>query len=319
MSISGNIQGKPDLPPQHRRVEGYGSRSYAESLAEFGELICLPRSGGYLLKRSIPGTRDYDAMGCYPFFFCQDWAGLEADLEALSDELVSVSLVPDPYGDYTGEMLERSFAVVNPFKVHYLVDLQQPLDGLGTPHHRKEAAAALEKIQVEECKDPAGFEEYWSKLYQTLVRRHDIRGIRAFSREAFRRQLSMPETIVHVAYIQEEIVGAQLYFKQGNVVYCHLGAVSDFGYQSGAFYALDAFSFDYFSGQASWLDLGGGAGVSGNQDDGLTRYKKGWSSTTRPVKFCGRITHPARYAALAATMQLQSSNYFPVYRAGEFS
>lgn len=299
-------------------VSGYASRAYAESLSEFGELIHLPGSGGHLLKRNIPGTPYYDAMGCYPLFFCKDWSRLDADLAQLPEEVVSVSLVAEPFGAYSTSALEGGFDVVNPFKVHYIVDLNRSIEKIGTRHHRKQARSALKDIQVEVCKDPAGFFDPWCELYQTLVGRHNIHGVRAFSKAAFQQQLSMPEIVVHEAFYQGELVGAQLFFVQGDVVHCHLGAVNDAGYQAGAFYALDYYSFDYFSGTAKKLDLGGGVGLSGGCRDGLSLYKKGWSTETLPVFFCGRILNPGRYAALAPLQGQQETNYFPAYRLGEF-
>ncbi|VGO21293.1 GNAT family N-acetyltransferase [Pontiella sulfatireligans] len=302
----------------HEKSKGYANRAYAESLSQFGELIHLPRCGGYLLKRSIPGTSDFDAMGSYPLFFCEDWSLLNEDLATLPEEIISVSIVADPFGAYSRKKLERDFDVVNPYKVHYIVDLDKLGGKIGSHHHRKEARSALKEIQVEVCKDPAGFADRWIELYQTLSRRHDIHGIRAFSRTAFEQQLRMPEIIVHQAFHQGEIVGAQLYYMQGNVVHCHLGAVSDKGYKVGAFYAMDYYAAKYFSGTARKLDLGGGAGLSGANSDGLSRYKKGWSSETHPVYFCGRITNSARYDALAPLQGQENTNYFPAYRFGEF-
>jgi hypothetical protein len=298
---------------------GYASRNYAYSLAEFGEPIHLPRSDGYLLKREIPGTPFFDTMGGYPLFFCEDWSALAADLAQLPEEIVSVSQVADPFGDYSKEGLESCFDLVNPFKEHYLVDLDQSIENVGTRHHRKQACAALVDVQVEVCKDPDGFVDYWSQLYQTLTKRHNIHGIRSFSKSAFRQQLGMSEIIVHEAFYQGEIVGAQLYFIQEDVVHCHLGAVSDKGYEHGAFYAMDYFSFEYFAGKAKKLDLGGGTGLSGGRRDGLSRYKKGWSSETCPVFFCGRIVNAERYARLAPLQGQENATYFPAYRSGEFS
>jgi len=301
----------------HRPVpSGYASRAYAESLSGFGEILHLPRCGGYLLKRKIPGTTEHDAMGCYPLFFCGNWTLLEADLAELPEELVSVALVADPFGDYSTELLESAFDVVNPYRVHYIVDLEQPIGEIGSRHHRREARKALEKVRVEVCRNPVGFSKDWIKLYQALAKRHGIRGIRAFSARAFEQQLGMPGIVVHHAYCGERLVGAQLFHIQGDVVCCHLGAVSELGYETGAFYAMDRFSFELFSGRARKLDLGGGTGLSSAGDDGLSRYKKGWSTQMRPVYFCGRIINPGRYEALS--QPFGPTNYFPVYRKGEF-
>lgn len=293
----------------------YGSRAYAKSLAEFGAVIHLPRCDGFLLKRNIPGTSAYDAMGSYPLFFCQDWAAVSADLAACAEELVSVSLVADPFGDYTPEILESTFDVVNPFKQHYLVDLTTPLDTIGSRHHRREARKARNKIEVKVCSVPAEFSPAWNTLYAALSRRHAIHGIRAFSQRAFEQQLSMPGMVVHQAWFEGKLIGAQLFYMQDDVVHCHLGAVEPLGYAIGAFYALDQFSFEYFSSRARVLDLGGGTGEgSAAGEDGLSRYKYGWSSHQQPVFFCGKILQPDRYQTLSHTKE----NYFPTYRQGEF-
>ncbi len=252
-------------------------------------------------------------------FFCEDWSRLAADLADLPDDIVSVSLVADPFGAYTLDMLEVCFDVVNPFKCHYIVDLQGNPEAIGSDHHRKSARRALRKIQVEVCRDPSGFADAWITLYHKLVTRYDISGIRAFSRNAFIRQLSMPEIVVHQAFLDSELVGAQLFYIQDGIAHCHLGAVSDKGYSAGAFYAMDYFSFEYFSGKARKLDLGGGAGLDANADDGLSRYKSGWSSETRTIYFCGRVTNQDRYAALARSRKGDQASYFPAYRCGEFS
>lgn len=302
-----------------QKYEGYASGAYAESLTEFGELIQLPRSGGYLLKRPIAGTSEYDAMGNYPLFFCQDWACLSDDLDDLPEDIISVSLVADPYGEYSLSILQKTFDVVNAFKEHFVVNLSQPSEEVGTRGHVKQARKALKKIQVEVCADPSGFSDDWNNLYNQLRIRHNISGIRAFSKKVFLQQLSMPEVVVLQAFFENELIGAQIYYIQDDVVHCHLGAVNDVGYKMGASYAMDFYSFRFFSGIAGKLDLGGGIGFSGAGEDGLSRYKKGWSSETRPVYFCGRIINLSRYAALTATRQQYETNFFPAYRAGEFN
>ena len=53
---------------------GYLHPMYAQSLIEYGTPLELPFSKGWILKRSIPGTNQFDGMGCYPIFACQDWS-----------------------------------------------------------------------------------------------------------------------------------------------------------------------------------------------------------------------------------------------------
>ena len=298
---------------------GYGSSAYVESLSEFGEPIYLSGSGGYLLKRTIADTSCIDAMGGYPLFFCDDWSALSGDLERLPDDVVSVSLVADPFGSYNVGMLNECFDVVNPFKCHYIVDLQCPADEVGNRSHRKQARKALKNIRVEVCREPRGFTEEWRRLYRTLKMRYNITGVRAFSQHSFQQQLSMPDVVVLQAFYANELVGAQIYYQQNDVMHCHLGAVNDLGYRTGAFYAMDYYSFAYFSDRALKLDLGGGAGLTGGRDDGLSLYKAGWSSETRPVYFCGRIIDPQKYASLSVAAGCADASYFPAYRNGEFA
>ena len=65
-------------------MNGYAHPAYAHSLAEFGSPRPLPRSGGWLLERPIPGSPYRDAMGCYPLFAAQDWSRLYSDLDEIS-------------------------------------------------------------------------------------------------------------------------------------------------------------------------------------------------------------------------------------------
>ena len=114
-----------------KKVTGYAHPLYCQSLGEFGTPLELSRCGGWILKRRIPGRANYDGMGCYPLFACQDWRQLEADLEDLGSELVSLAIVADPFGQHDPDYLRRCFRdVVIPFKEHFVVDLSFSLDTL---------------------------------------------------------------------------------------------------------------------------------------------------------------------------------------------
>ena len=68
-----------------------------------------------------------------------------------------------------------------------------------------------------------------------------------------------------------------------------------------------------------WLGLGAGAGVTTSVEDGLTRFKKGWATGTRPASFCGRIFDSERYRELCRKGGADDGRYFPAYRSGEFA
>ena len=297
-------------------MSGYLDRAYAESLSEFGKPLALVRSGGWLLQRAIPQTNSYDAMGCYPLFACADWSQLHLDLQQLKTELISVSLVTDPFGDFEIEYLRECFPdVVKPFKQHFVVDLEQPLESFIHPHHLRNVRKASPLVQVERCHEPLQFLDDWIGLYQTLIDRYHITGVAAFSRTSFKRQLSVPGIHAFRAAENNATVGMLLWYEQANRAYYHLGAYSDRGYELGASFALFDYALRYFcSRPLKWLNLGAGAGTS-NNDSGLTRFKQGWSNGVRTAYFCGRIFAHDKYQELVAR---RTTDYFPAYRLGEF-
>jgi hypothetical protein len=297
---------------------GYGHPGYARSLREFGTPRALERSGGFLLERPIPGSDRRDGMGPYPLFACRDWSALGADLEEVGRDLVSVALVPDPFGAPDPALLGRAFDVVRPFKDHFVYDLSVPAARALTKHHRYYVKQARAEIGVESFPDPPAFLEEWMELYGTLVERHGLRGIKAFSREAFREQLAVPGIVVLRAAREGRTVGAHLWYVSGEVAYSHLMAQNAAGYESGAAYALYASAIDVFASRVAWLDLGAGAGVT-MANEGLARFKSGFATGTRPAFFCGRIGDREAYASLSAQSGSGPGEpYFPAYRRVEF-
>jgi hypothetical protein len=301
-------------------LTGYMHPGYAESLKEFGIPRELPSCGGWILKRPIPGFPYHDAMGCYPLFACQDWSQLHADLEDLGQELITLSLVTDPFGAFELTHLQRCFDVVTPFKEHFIVDLSRPIYDFVSRDHRDAAQKAFRRgIHVEKVQDPMQFAEDWITLYATLIKKYSIKGIKAFSRAAFVRQLSIPGLVMLRAAQQGITVGFHLVFVQGEVGYNFLGAYSDAGYKLRASCALYLYSIEYFANQLRWLDLGGGAGVNNDATDGLSQFKMGWSTGNRTAYFCGRIFDPERYAEIVKAKGIAATDYFPAYRKGEFA
>lgn len=307
--------------PQAAAATGYLHPDYAASLAEFGTPRQLTHSGGWVLERVLPHGDGRDAMGCYPLFACQDWPQLKLDLIELGRDLVSLALVADPFGGYELSDLQNCFPDrLISFKEHFVVDLERASPATISKHHRYYARRALAQIEVERCAgDARDLLDEWSALYATLVARHKLQGIKAFSRAAFARQLRVPGVVVLRAYEQGRTVGAHVWYVQRDVAYSHLAAVSARGYELLAAYALYWFALEHFTGRVRWLDLGAGAGTGGDGTDGLTRFKRGWATETRPVYFCGRIFDPARYAAATAAQGIAArTGYFPAYRQGEF-
>lgn len=297
---------------------GYHHPSYCAALREFGTPTALVRSGGWVLRRPIPGSRDLDATGCYPLFSCSNWPGLEEDLDAISSELVCVVLIADPFGAHDLALLRSLFPdLVRPFKEHYVADLNQPRASLGSAHHRYYARWSSRRVRVAPENRPGDRLEEWTALYAELVRRRSVRGIARFSPGSFESQLRVPGLTMFRAVELGVPVGAQLWLTNGPVAYSHLMALSDRGYRTRAAYALIDAALTHFSGRVRWLDLGGAAGLSDRAEDGLAFFKKGWATETRTAYLCGRIFDHDRYAALVKQTGTQGSNFFPAYRASE--
>lgn len=244
---------------------------------------------------------------------------MENDLESIASRFVSLSLVADSFGDYTPEVLARCFPDrCIPFKSHFVVDCRKPLfDGV-TKHHRYYARRALRDLAIERIERPGEFLDDWVSLYANLIRRHEISGIKAFSREAFRLQLAIPGMVAFRALAGGVTVGAHLWYQQGGVVHSHLAAFHEEGYRLMAAYALYQAAIEYFHPRADWLNFGAGAGVAENSEDGLTQFKRGWSNDRRQAWFCGRIFNRSAYDALCKTLATGADpgGFFPAYRSG---
>ncbi len=300
---------------------GYMHSGYAASLAEFGTPRELPRCRGWILERQIPGTPYKDAMGCYPLFACKDWSQLHNDLEEIRKDFVTLTVVTDPFGGFETEYLKQCFEdIVVPFKDHFLADLRLPFDRFISRHHLRYARKASQRVTVETCSKPLDFLDDWDSLYRILIKRHRIAGIRAFSRQSFFRQLSIPGIVVFRATWEGETVGMLLWYTQRNHAYYHLGASSELGYAHRASFALFIYAFEYFRMQGlNWLDFGAGAGVQESTSSGLSSFKKGWASKTIPAFFCGRIFNHEVYLDLVGSKGSEADRYFPAYRENEFT
>lgn len=295
-------------------VTGYLHPHYAASLAEFGQPRRLPSSGAWLLVRRIPGSDRFDAMAGDRLLFCSDWAGLTEDLDAIHD-LVTLTAVTDPFGPWEPAELRRSFPdLVQPYKEHFVVDLRRLAP---SAHHRAKVRNALRSIDVRVEADPILFLDEWEELYSHLRARHNLSGMRAFSGTAFERQLATPGCVAVRSLLEGVCVSMTIWYVMGDIAYSHLTASSEAGYRSSASYASMQAAVETFTRQGlRWLNLGAGAGTR-SSNDGLTYFKRGWATGSRPSYLCGRIFDRSTYEKLAGTGTPQDS-YFPAYRRGEF-
>lgn len=298
---------------------GYLHPDYAASLAEFGTPWELPHCQGWILERQIPGFPDRDAMGCYPLFACEDWSQLHRDLDELGGRLVSLSLVADPFGEYDEAYLHRCFDLVIPFKEHFIVDLNHPINDIVSRDARACAERAKRKgVHVEVCEDPTQFIETWMALHSVLAKRHNIKGIKAFSRTAFVKQFKVPGLMMLRVVHQDATVAIGTLAVHERRAYTHVAAYSENAHNLNASCALYWSTIEHLSHKVHWIDWGGGAGIKDVGTDGLSQFKRRWSTHTRTVYFCGRIFDHDRYSEIAKAKGVSAAAYFPAYREGEF-
>ncbi|MEM8488061.1 MAG: GNAT family N-acetyltransferase [Bacteroidota bacterium] len=297
-------------------MAGYLAPTYAASLAHVGQPVHLEESDAWAIARPIAGSGQLDLVGCYPLMACRHWEHIVADLHALAPQYVSFTMVSDPLGAYSQDMLAAAFPdLCRPFKKHFLVDLQGDYAAHFSSNHVRNARKAHKALVIQRVAHPGETLDDWSRLYQHLIKRHAIRGAAAFSREAFVMQLKTPGIVVYKAAMDEETVGMVLFYEMGGHVYYHLAAYTGAGYTNKASFGIFQQAFaDFSAAGLSVVNLGGGAGLEENADDGLTRFKRGWASTTAPAYLCGRILDHEAYQKLLAEMPAGQDNFFPAYR-----
>lgn len=298
-------------------ITGYLHQNYAKALRFHGEPVFLKNCEGWILKRNIPNTVRFDGMGCYPLFCCRNWANLFLDMENLKEEIISLSIVTDPFGQYDKSLLEDTFHdQCYAYKEHYIIDLHKKPSQFISAHHQKNIKIAkTEGNAVHLCKKPGRDLDDWNRLYRNLIVRHNIVGITAFSKDSFAEQLQVPGIKVFKAINNGMTTGMLLWYTMGEVAYYHLGAYSKQGYTTRASFALFQAAIEYFADSGTrWLSLGAGAGVTNDAVDGLSRFKRGWATGTRSVFFGGKIFDQRAYDKLSFENSSLESNYFPAYR-----
>lgn len=286
----------------------YARKAYADAFG-FGS-IDVGEWRTALLVRPIPRSDWRDALGCYPLALLDRNADLKAGLEQLrAAKLVSVALVPDPLTGPSEKNLAAAFEICRPFKMHYAIDREAGAIRFSTTHRRWiRKALRLCAIEPVELRDTLGD---WKRLYAHAVARHEISDVQNFAPSYFDALAKMPEVSAFAARNAGNIVAMALWVRSGNIAYYHLGASAPEGYEAQAMYGIIASAIDYFS-DCGVLHLGGAAGISGKEDDGLAYFKKGFANRAVEAYFCGACLDSDRYAIL--TKNRAATSFFPAYR-----
>ncbi len=292
-------------------VHPYATLAYANTLAHLGRPIYVPAWQTYVIARDWNG-QETDAIGPYPLTCMAIKSDVGSGLESLRKAgLVSVTLVVDDLAGPPITELQRTFTFARPFKTHYLVD-----DAAGTyqpsKHHRYEIRRAA-RLGVEVRVVPMlDILDAWTALYDELISHHRIAGVQRFPRESFEALANCDGLTTVAAFIGQELVSCHLWIQYKRLVWSHLAASNPLGYASSAAYAVYDQSIRNFSGQV--IDLGGTASVNDADDDGLTRFKAGFSNRRHNAYLCGAVLDSKSYHALCAKSEVPRSDYFPEYR-----
>jgi hypothetical protein len=295
-------------------VTGYAHPDFARVYAYMGEPVSLVASGGTLLRRKIAGTSLSDLTGCYPFFCCADWSALGDDLAAIGKDDVSVVLVADPFADDRAEQLEQDFGFARPFKTHYVADLSRPLASFIPSERMREARSAARRLDVEVAPSPAGLVGDWLALWDRSRHAQDSSGENRLSREAAERLFSLPGVTVLCAIDRERTVGMHVEVQQGDIVHGHFATYDPEYYRFGVSTLLTVFELEHFASRARFYNHGGVPGTRDGQN-GLSRFKRDFSNTTRMAFLCGSVFDSAAYDRLAGHKAASQPGFFPAYRA----
>lgn len=297
-------------------MSGYLAERYAVSLGYFGRPVRLHNSESWVLEREIKDSSCLDIAGCYPLMACKNWLGVEADIANLDDQYASFTMVADPLGSYSPDLLQSAFPdLCTVFKYHYIIDLQSDYTRTYSSTHKRNAKKARKSLSICREDTPVDVLDPWIEMYQNLVQRHQITGVSAFSSHAFFEQLQTSGIIVYTARMGAKLVGMILFYEMAGHVYYHLGAYLQEGYDNKASFGIfDEAIHDFSQAGYGFLNMGGGAGAEENAEDGLSRFKRGWASHSRPAYLCGKILNRSVYNTLVQKRGGVHSGFFPAYR-----
>lgn len=302
--------------------KGYSSSIYAKSYENVGLLkrLNIGYCSGIVLERSIPHTSYKDICNLYPVHmttgtdFILDNHHKDKFLQLKDEGIVSICLVSDPMDNIEKHIKYEDLIGFNitPFKDHYVINLQEELK-LSSNHKRNIKKANNSGIEIRNVivtnKNIDYYSYTFNNLYSVLVERHDITGLPNFNNTQLSNQLRVPGTVLFEAYNLCP-VGYMLFYVDGDVVRYHLGCYNEKGYDQCASFLLMYEAIKYFKQLGlKYLVLGGSSGSG--EEDGLDRFKKGWTSHTKKNYLVTKIINTKIYFSLS---EGQESNYFPLYR-----
>ena len=291
----------------------YASAEFALSLGHIGRPHRLHDAGTSVLLRQIGAGPHRDATGPYPFCvigrvdIANDLAGLAAA------GAVSLTLVSDPFFGPRIERLTEAFDIVRPLKTLFVNNPSRKLK-LGE-QHRRNTNKALAVCTVSRA-DLAKKAELCASIYTDFAVARRFVASQLFPVEHFRRLALVPGAELHLVEVGNDVVGFHIWMMHRGVVYSHLTAMTAEGRARRSGFALSMFALEAFKDQEK-IVFGGSAGVTDTPNDGLGRFKSGFSNETTESILCGKVLRPADYRELSVGVAddgPSGAEFFPKYR-----
>lgn len=276
----------------------------------------MPAWNAYVLRRKIiigSAVVGYDAIGIYPIEILSPSADVKSGLSFLWGQgLVSVILILDDFHRPSMDVLTNSFSVCRKFKNHYIFDPhQRPVTY--DKHHRYELRQAHKAVRTQVISLAEHMND-WLSLYASLSSRHNLSGSHIFPIEHLNALSQMDNVVAFGAFIDNQLVSCHIWVEYEGYAHSHLAASNDQGYASRAAYALNDFALHYFKDHTI-VNFGGGAGIN-DENNGLSKFKKGFSNKEVDALICGKILDQKRYDELIVLNGVSAkTNFFPAYRS----
>ena len=291
----------------------YATETYAHSLPHIGQELYIPQWETSVLIRKIDDNFK-DIIGVYPITVIAKNADLYGGLDYLKKMgFISVVFILDDFNRPSLTVLQPTFDFIRPFKEHYIYrpSIVRPNY---TKHHRYEINKALKVLHVEKLDLEANIDR-WRALYSELTARHNLKTPHDFPIEHHKLLFQLEGMVAVGAWKDNELVSCHIWIEHNGFVHSHLAASSLAGYKASAAYAVNDMAINYFS-DANIINFGGGAGIVNDPNNGLIKFKQGFSNNVALSYLCGSILNSEVYQKLLQHRRVTDTvtDFFPAYR-----
>lgn len=243
-----------------------------------------------------------------------DTGRLSQDLEEFRSKFQCFFGVLNPWVQ-SCEGLDK-FDVVLEYKDHFFCDLGiNDIWRILSDNHKRLIKKALKLAKIARISNSGDIEKIWLELYNHLIAKRQISGISRFTPQILKNFIRLPQSAIYAATIENQICGITIFCFDERIVYYHLAAYSDIGYDHSVSYgifwqAIQDFKKDGFK----VLHLGGVPGVYASSS-GLYKFKKGFSSGLKKTHFIGKILNRDQFnETLKKSGTVGVFDFFPPYR-----